>query len=45
MTAAPIALENASKYYGEILGISDVSLTVAGGIVGAATTSCRGWSW
>jgi ABC-2 type transport system ATP-binding protein len=29
-----IALEGASKYYGEVLGLADVTLTVAGGIVG-----------
>jgi ABC-2 type transport system ATP-binding protein len=32
--AAPIALEGASRYYGEVLGLSDVTLTIHGGIVG-----------
>ena len=32
--ATPIALAEASKYYGDVLGISDVTLTVSGGIVG-----------
>jgi ABC-2 type transport system ATP-binding protein len=30
----PIVVEHASKYYGQVLGLSDVSLTVSGGIVG-----------
>jgi ABC-2 type transport system ATP-binding protein len=32
--AAPIVLDHAAKYYGQVLGLSDVSLTVSGGIVG-----------
>jgi ABC-2 type transport system ATP-binding protein len=32
--SAPIQLEGASKYYGQVLGIVDVSLTIPGGIVG-----------
>jgi ABC-2 type transport system ATP-binding protein len=32
--SAPIQLDGASKYYGQVLGISDVTLTIPGGIVG-----------
>src|SRR5688500_9301798 len=34
MMSAPIQLEGASQYYGQVLGVSDVSLTLPGGIVG-----------
>jgi ABC-2 type transport system ATP-binding protein len=32
--SAPIQLAGASKYYGEVLGVADVSLTIGGGVVG-----------
>ena len=34
MSTAPIELRGASKYYGEVLGIADISLSIQGGIVG-----------
>src|SRR6266540_4277309 len=33
-SAAPIHVEACSKWYGQVLGIQDITLTVPGGVVG-----------